>query len=310
MSTRSSPTIVGAFVVCALVLLIIALVTLGSGRFFQRTVTFVCYFEGDVNGLSVGSPVKFKGVEIGAVSRILLRLDQPPENFRIPVLIKLDADKLRNAGAEVSFEPGDVKERIEHGLRARLESQSLVTGLLFVQLDYFPDTVPQFVGVGEQRFQEIPTVPTRLEEAQATLKQFVVHLNQLNLAELVDRATGAFESVQHLVSAPETKDAIRSLNQALLSFDRLTVTVNGKVAPLSQSVEGATDETKAAAANIEQAAKTLRTLIEPGSPVEVKLTQTLDDVSAAARSLRVLADALERDPSSIVRGKDYEPRKP
>jgi len=309
VSRRSSPAMIGAFVVGALVLLIGGLVALGSGRFFAKTFTFVCYFEGGVNGLSVGSPVKFKGVEIGAVSRILLRFDQAPNDFHIPVLIQLDADKLKNAGAEVSFEPEAVKQRIEHGLRARLESQSLVTGLLFVQLDYFPDSVAHFVGVGE-RIQEIPTLPTPLEEAQATLKQFVARVNQLNVSELVDRATGAFEAVQRLVSAPETKNAIVSLNQTLVSFDKLAATLTGKVGPVSQGVEGATSETKAAAAEIEQATKTLRTLIEPGSPMEVKLTQTLDDVGAAARSLRALADALERNPSSIVRGKDYQPRQP
>jgi len=308
VSRRSNATVVGAFVVGALVLLVGALVALGSGRFFVKAHTFVCYFN-DVNGLSVGSPVKFKGVEIGAVSRILLRLDQPANDFHIPVLIKLDADKLRNAGAEVSFEPDQVKQRIEQGLRAQLAAQSLVTGLLFVQLDYFPDTVAHFVGGGEH-FQEIPTLPTPLEEAQATIKQFVVRLNQLNLAELVDRASGAFDAVQRLVSAPETKTAVASLNQALLSFNKLTVAVTGKVDPLSQSVKGATDKTQTAAAEVEEATKTLRTLIEPGSPVEVKLNQALDDVSAAARSVRILADALERDPSSIVRGKDYEPRKP
>ena len=95
-----------------------------------------------------------------------------------------------------------------------------------------------------------------------------------------------------------------------MSFHTLTVAVTGKVDPLSQGVVGATDKTAVAATEVEQATKTLRTLIEPGSPVEVKLTQTLDDVSAAVRSLRVLADSLERDPSSIVRGKDYEPGKP
>jgi len=178
-----------------------------------------------------------------------------------------------------------------------------------VQLGYFPDSVAHFVGVGE-RIQEIPTLPTPLEEAQATLKQFVARVNQLNVSELVDRATGAFDAVQRLVSAPETKSAIVSLNQTLVSFDKLAATLNGKVGPVSQGVEGVTSETKAAAAEVEQATKTLRTLIEPGSPIEVKLTQTLDDVGAAARSLRALADALERNPSSIVRGKDYESRQP
>ena len=82
-----------------------------------------------------------------------------------------------------------------------------------MQLDYFPDSVAHFVGGGEH-FQEIPTLPTPLEEAQATLKQFVVRLNQLNLSDLVDRATAAFDAVQRLVSSNEVKTVIASLNQA------------------------------------------------------------------------------------------------
>jgi len=308
VSRRARPTVVGLFVVGALLLLIVGLVALGSGRFFVKAYPFVCYFN-DVNGLSIGSPVKFKGVEVGSVTRILLRLDQPVNDFHIPVVIELDSERLHKAGVDISFEPEAIKQRIKNGLRAQLGSQSLVTGLLFVQLGYFPDTVPRFVGGGEH-YQEIPTLPTPLEEVQATLKQFVAKLNQLNLSDLVDRATGAFDSVQRLVSAPETKDVIVSLDKALVNFNKLTVAVTGKVDPLSHGIVGAAQKLEGAAAEVEQAAKTLRTLVEPGSPVEVKLTQTLDDVSAAARSVRLLADALERDPSSIVRGRDYEPRKP
>jgi len=279
---------VGAFVLLVLAMATVFVLWYTNTHERREYQRYEVYFAGSVSGLTEGSTVRYLGVTVGRVARI--RLD-PRAADRVQVLI--DVDKATPVDADTL---------------ARLTMQG-VTGLLFIQLDYFPDTVAHIVGGGEE-YMEIPTLPTPLEELQGTLKQFVAKLNQLNLSDLVDRATVAFDAVQRLVSAPETKNAIASLNQALLSFNKLAVAVTGKVDPLSQSVEGATDTTKAAAAEVEQASKTVRTLIEPGSPVEVKLNQTLDDVSAAARSLRLLADALERDPSSIVRCKDYEPRKP
>ena len=92
MSQRASPTLIGSFVVGAIVLLLVGIFLLGSGELFKKRYRFVCYFEDSVNGLREGSPVKFKGVEIGSVDQI--RLPLGPDNPPVLVFFSLDADEL------------------------------------------------------------------------------------------------------------------------------------------------------------------------------------------------------------------------
>ena len=142
--------------------------------------------SGSVNGLNPGAPVKFKGVEVGSVQRIQVLFEQTASDVSIPVYIELDADKLARAGVHGEFTPESIHRAIDQGLRGRLEPQSLVTGLLFVNLDYFPDTEAHFIGAADA-----PTpIVRRLANEQApqivAFDGYAVDLNQLE--QRVDQA--------------------------------------------------------------------------------------------------------------------------
>src|SRR5207249_5081533 len=144
MGKKASPAIIGAFVLGAIALGVFGVLMFGSGRFFRNTARFVVFFPGTVDGLSVGAPVKVKGVEVGSVTDIRLRVagagtvnpKEMAEGIRIPVFIEVDNDKLSNLGANSRNlnNPQTVKDLIAGGLRAQLATQSILTGLLFVQL--------------------------------------------------------------------------------------------------------------------------------------------------------------------------------
>ena len=141
MNKKISPTLIGAFVVGAVALLVIAVIAFGSGRLFRETKEFVLYFDGTVNGLHVGAPVKFKGVEIGSVKDILLQLDGDSEVNKIPVIIEIDLKKLTARGASgvlVEKQEAFQKAIVEQSLRAQLQTESMVTGVLYVGFDFFP----------------------------------------------------------------------------------------------------------------------------------------------------------------------------
>ena len=125
MNKKISPTLMGAFVVGALALLVIAIIALGSARLFRKTYEFVLFFQGSVNGLNVGAPVKYKGVEIGSVTDILLQLEKV-EPGRIPVIIELDAKKLAGRGFRGSLlvDPDELQRAIDQGLRGQLQMES------------------------------------------------------------------------------------------------------------------------------------------------------------------------------------------
>src|SRR5579872_3487584 len=152
MGKRFSPTLVGGFVLSSIALAVIGLVVLGSGRFFTGKTNYVLYFDRDVNGLRVGAPVKFRGVDIGTVDAILLSLrgldtqsKNAVPNVKIPVVIDIDSKKIESRGAEDDLSDPDVmRHAIALGLRGTLNMQSFVTGVLYIDLDMHPGTEAKF----------------------------------------------------------------------------------------------------------------------------------------------------------------------
>ena len=325
MNKQISPTLMGAFVVGALALLVIAVIALGSGRLFRKTYEFVLYFKGSVNGLNVGAPVKFKGVEIGTVTDILLQVEKL-EPGRIPVIIELDAKKLAGRGFRGSLlvDPDELQRALDQGLRGQLQMESFLTGVLYVALDLYPDTPAQFVLPRGSRYQEIPTVPTELEQAQDELRKAFTKLAKIDFDAAIVAMTHAFEGIDRLAKSPALNNSLKSLEQTMPKVDEAVVNIRRLAANLDKNANDLSSDlqhTSAAArqtiAEIETAAKQVgitmkegegalasaRAVIDPESPTFYELTKSLREVSGAARALRILADYLERNPTALIFGK-------
>ena len=131
MSERANPTLIGAFLLGAIALVVAGLMVFGGGRFFTETVTYVAYFPETISGLNDGAPVNFRGVKVGTVRRIEVQLDAQDLSVKIPVYLRLERRRIREIGGtipEINFIP----ELIERGLRAQLQLQSIVTGQLSI----------------------------------------------------------------------------------------------------------------------------------------------------------------------------------
>ena len=146
MAKRVSPAVIGAFVVSSFVVMVAAIVVVGSGRLFSKPLTFVCMFQGDLNGLKVGAPVKFRGVQIGSVSAIKLYLSPEEGRLRpgvtqlwLPVIVELDPALITSRGGTGAALEGQVSKRHQRGMRAQLNVESLLTGLLYIDLDIRPN---------------------------------------------------------------------------------------------------------------------------------------------------------------------------
>ena len=203
MSTKVSPTLIGAFVVGAVALIVIAILLLGSGRLFRQTRDFVLYFDNSVNGLRVGAPVKFKGVEVGSVKDIRLQLEKGAEVNKIPVIIEIDLEKLtlRGATPEIAVDREAFHKAIVDGFRGQLEMESLVTGVLYVGLDFFPGTPINFVQQENvnNKYQEIPTLPTSLEQAKGAVERILNKIEEIDFKRLIDSLTKTSDGVGQLV---------------------------------------------------------------------------------------------------------------
>jgi len=282
MNKKVSPTLIGAFVVGALALVVIAILALSAGRLFRETKEFVLYFEESVNGLRVGAPVKFKGVEVGSVKEILLQLEQDMKIQNIPVIIEVELEKITKRGATgvMLKDPQVFKTAIDQGLRGQLQMESVVTGLLYIGLDILPGSPAHFAQASEERYtyQEIPTTPTTLQKAEDTAIQVLAKLETIDFKGLIDSLTEAVNSINRVASSPE-------LESTLASLERTT----------KQTAE-TMKETEATMARV-------RAAIDPDSPTFYELTRTLKEVSAASRSLRLLTNYVERNPRAIIFGK-------
>ena len=320
MGKKANPALVGAFVVGAIALAVIGLVVFGSGQIFKHTAKFVCFFTGTVSGLNVGAPVRFKGVDVGSVTDIRLRLERSgvveradvEKGVRIPVSIEIEEDKVALQGGQRKLgDPAQVKQLIDLGLRAQLNAQSLVTGLLFVQLDFYPEKPATFVLPPDSKPLEIPTIPTTMEQVQSAAADIIHKLEDIHFDTMVKSATEALDGINGVVNAPGLKQAIETLpttvanvNQAVTSLRELAVRLDNKQGPFFDSLKGTSDKTSATLEQARLTLQTVQTLVDPGSPLATQLSASLQEITAAARSMRLLADYLERNPSALVRGRD------
>ena len=184
MSEKASPTLIGAFLLGAIALIVTGLMVFGGGRFFTETVDYVAYFPETISGLNDGAPVNFRGVKVGVVRRIEVQLDAQDLSVKTPVYIQLQRRRIREIGGTIP--KGDlIPELIERGLRAQLQLQSIVTGQLSVQLDILPDRPARYVDpVGE--FPEMPTIPSSMQEFTETMESLSIQ-DMVNDARQVHR---------------------------------------------------------------------------------------------------------------------------
>jgi len=304
MSTQPNKTLIGAFLVGAVVLLVSGVLIFGGGKFFTKVSNYVLYFDGSVKGLNIGSPVIFKGVKIGSVTDIKVRLEgKELSNIRTPVFIEIEPDRISKSSADpelVDFmekaRTGKVMEiLITRGMRAQLETQSLVTGQLAIALDFHPDTPINLVG-GDPKYLEIPTIPSTMEALTDTIKD-------LPLEELVDRILKLVKNADSVVNSPDLKGSISALHEALKSANKLVQNVDGKVGPLISSIDKTAVAAQAALKEAKESLDLTENILAEDSPTLTELTNTLREVSAAASSLSALADYLQRHPESLLRGK-------
>ena len=329
MNKKVSATAIGAFVIGALTLIVFALLMFGSGRYFRKTYEFVLYFDSSVNGLRVGAPVKFRGVEIGSVKSILIQLEKNMKAQWIPVIIEVDPEKLTSRGGtgRLLNDPQALKEAIDNGLRGQLQLESFVTGLLFIGLDIFPDSPVKFVqepDKGGYRYPEIPTQPTTLQKAQEKIGEIVTKLEDIDFKQLIESITQTVNGINGVVNSPDLKQAVQSLHVATAKLGdaganiaRAANTLEGSFNSLAGDLQltsaearaalkqagAAVKQSEAAIKGAEETMASIRAVVDPESATFYEVNRTLKEVSAAARSLRLLANYLERNPRALIFGK-------
>lgn len=240
------------------------------------------YFKESIRGLLAGAPVDFRGIVIGEVQSVNLDYDVKTKRYRFPVDVHLYPQRLQSLGSDEKDSDQLMRRLLSQGLRAQLKTGNLLTGSLYVGLDFFPDAEKHKIDF-KQNPIIMETVPGALDELQGSLVSIAKKLEQLPLAEI----------------SQDLRLAMTELRTALKSTEKL-------VARLDQSIEGIAPQ---AGATMEQARKTLAEMertLSPESPLQQDARNSLREVQRAAESLRHLAETLERHPESLLRGKQED----
>jgi len=310
MSREANPKIVGAFVLGALALIIVVFVIFGSGRLFQPLNTWVMYFSGNVKGLKVGSPVLVRGVEIGTVSFIQALMDQEGE-LLVEVIVKTRPNTVEDMSDLLIDLPEEeaVNLLIEQGLRAQLNSLSLVTGMLYVKLDFSPDTPALLRGILSD-IQEIPTIPTSGELLEERLRANLEKFENMPILEITEElhqaviafreSLGEITKIAQFIRDVDIDSTLTQLNQSLEAAEGLMDNLDSQVEPV---VGEYTNTMQAARDTLRSIEKVMKDLEDSAAEERYELRTMLMELSKSNRAIRVLVDYLQRDPKSLVWGK-------
>jgi paraquat-inducible protein B len=316
------PVAVGSFVLGGLGLAVVAVLVLGGMRLFTRMIPVTVVFQGSVAGLAVGSPVTFRGVQIGSVKGISVHVRGGNQEPVIPVVLDIEPSRISWPSGRTMIDYDGLKHAIDLGLRAQLSSVSLVSGQLDVELDFLPNT-PATLSDLPDGVTEIPTVPSDMQHLKDQLLQ-------MNLPALANDARSALASVQSVLnridgkidpltdnlqqvakSAQITLDTatgvLRSVQsdaaRTLGSFGKLADETRNQVTAKGRALDPVLASAGQATANANELLTSLNGMVGPGAPMRDDLEATLRDLAASASSLRDLTRNLQRNPAGTMFGK-------
>lgn len=320
MSEKSHSAAIGTFVAGAILIAVTMVIfALGTG-FGEDKEKVIMVFDGSVKGLSIGAPVALRGVQIGQVTNIELMLDTDAVDIIMLVEAEISNKNIRRLGSN----PQDITDDLIHrGLRAQLRTQSLLTGLLYIQLDFHPGTKLELADV-ESDYVQIPTVPTDLEVVARKLEE-------MDLGKLADDVQSTLRGVSEFVTSPAFQAAPARLQTALESFSALSDQLQAQLASsgprldtvldsANDTLSGANDELPRISSLVEQNLRVLDeavtafeatmrnidSLVSPGSPTTYQVNRALQELTRASRAIQALATTLEQQPEALLRGKSEE----
>jgi paraquat-inducible protein B len=232
------------------------------------------YFDGSARGLSAGSPVTLRGITVGMVTDVRLTYDLRDMSFKIPVEIEFEPERFSIIGHnDTGDSPPTAEDLVAHGLRAQLKSGSIITGQMLIDFDVHPDAAPAEIYY-EGDHTVLPTIPTTIEALKNNLLAIMDKINKLPLDEIGVNLNGVLGGVSNLVNSSDATATLANINKATAQLNATLAQAESVAAGLGEDSDAYQD-----------------------------LLRTMHELSGAARSLRQMAEYLERHPEALLKGK-------
>ena len=323
MASNRSYTVIGLFMFGAIALVVVGVLALGGNRLLSNSRQAIIFFDQSVLGLSNGSKVLFRGVQVGTVKNVQLRLDPNVGKARIGVTIEMAGNNTVMMNGSPTSSDVTTEELVRRGLRAQLVVWSYVTSQLAVNLDFQPDTKPRFAANRDDvELTEIPAVPSEIEQLKDTVtglpwKETLETVNETmesvvtlanDMDQLLNRMGPNLEktttTTREAIAA--ARDAVymnsRQFEKTLESVRALTDNVNTQIESRDEQLTRLLDNAEATSANLQQLSENLEDLTDPNSGTRQDVESAIRDLSAGASSMRRFAETLERDPNALLFG--------
>jgi len=266
---------------------------------FERTYTekkyYILHFNESIRGLTIGAPVEFRGMKIGQVVDINMEFDRKTDSPLITVLIETEPQRWETIGNSTETRDQEIEKLVEKGLRCQLKTGSLLTGQLFVDVDFHPDAPKAQIKYG-QNFPEMPTIPAPLQIITARVNELLNKLEKLPIEQIGKDLGDTLQNVKRLSESRDLLQAVQSLNETLQHTRQLVQNLDSNVAP-------------AIGSTLDQAQKTLASVegtLGKDAPLPHEMRRALKELAEAARGIRILTDYLERNPDALIYGKGKE----
>jgi len=321
MSKRANPAVIGVFIVVGSGLAVVGLLLFSSQNLFHPRERNILYFNASLKGLSPGAPVKYRGVTIGKVAEVLIRHNQATNDFSMPVIVSIDK-KLAQSKSDEQLEIGSearLNLLIQQGFRGGLDAESLVTGVLYISLDIVPNAPPPQFHQLTPEYQEIPTMPTPIQQLLASLSRLDVGgisqklarlmtrldtaLGEVNVVEINAGATNLLGSANHLLATLDLTNSIVALKRTLNNAETLLKRIDGRVDPLADTVTNTLDQAQKTLADLRHGIQNFASLLGPDASLRGELRQALEELSNASRAIADLAEFLQHNPNAVLTGR-------
>ncbi|GAW87604.1 paraquat-inducible protein B [Bathymodiolus platifrons methanotrophic gill symbiont] len=329
MSKQANPTIIGIFVLGAVCIALLGITVFTSGKWFSEKSEFVIYFNESVNGLSIGALVKMQGVPIGKVTDIHVQLEPEPRRILTPVFIEIDHEKCKLLLQFKEFN-GDktmMEQLIKNGLRMQLQYTSIVTGQLYIETLLKPDS-PMTLTHLNKDYVELPAITSSSQEVKKNVTDVMREIQNINIRELFAELLVTVRNFKEITGSEDTRMAIHGLSTSLVELQGILASFNQRsesialhtertlkysssimkkmdlaVEPLFADMQQTLANTDMTLKQFQLSANSVGEAFNKDAQLQQNLNSTLIELRRSAKSMRFLADYLERHPESLIQGK-------
>jgi len=332
MNNKTNSLVIGSFILGAVTLLICSIFVFSSDSWFSKNHKFVVVFNESINGLNIGAPIKLYGVQIGHVTEISVERDSLHNQTLIPVVFEVEQKKIANYidTNQRNWSLVEVDKLINSGLRMQLKIGSLVTGQLYIEALFSPDTPINLSGHTSQ-YKEIPSIPSNSAEIQNALSNVLEGTKTIDMVNILSKLENIVTNIDHITGSEQTKNTLaavnsgavdlqhilntlkqdigplsKNLNKTINHADKLIVTLDGHAKPILEDSQQIVSSGKNTLQTINSTLDEVQSLVDNDSPVSQGLQSALEQIERAAKATKNMVNYLERHPDALLFGKDSE----